>query len=251
MNRFSFARFRRVFANDFLQQWRKVWMATLGTVAVALVIYVMGVDPRADVVPPPHATLFPMILLVAGLIFTSTIFSDLHHPLQRFHYLTLPCSNLERFVSRYLLSGPLLLVYVLVVYTLFDWVAGGVSELLKGARAQPFPVFTDFPWEHALRYFGAHAVMFAGAIYFRSHVFFRTTLFVAVIVLGLLLVQLVALRILFRGHFTSLFEIDKALDIEPFSVPPSLAIGGWILLGLWILCIAFVRLREHEVQREL
>ena len=63
------------------------------------------------------------MLIVGGLICTSTIFADLHHPLQRFHYLTLPCSNLERFLSRYLLSAPLYYLYVLVAYAILDWVA--------------------------------------------------------------------------------------------------------------------------------
>src|SRR5688572_7721339 len=118
MSSFSWPRFQRVFANDLLQQWRKIWIGTLALAGSGLVAYLTNVDPQAAVRPTLYEALFPTALLGGGLIFASTIFADLHHPLRRFHYLTLPCSNLERFLSRYLLTGPIFYLYVLAAYAI-------------------------------------------------------------------------------------------------------------------------------------
>jgi len=138
VNHFSWPRFVLLLRNDVLEQWRKIWIATLALAGVGLLVYILNVEPRAAVKPAIYAGLFPYVLIAGGLIFTSLIFADLHHPLQRFRFLTLPCSNLERFLSRYLLSAPLFYLYVLATYAAFDWAAGRITEVLRGASARSF-----------------------------------------------------------------------------------------------------------------
>ncbi len=57
MNTFSASRFARLFSNDVLQQWRKVWIATLALAGIGLICYVTNVDPRAAVRPEIYAVL--------------------------------------------------------------------------------------------------------------------------------------------------------------------------------------------------
>jgi hypothetical protein len=249
MNEFDRHRFLRLFNNDFLQQWKKIWIATLALVGMGLIAYLTNVDPQQVTEPAIYKVLFPIALIGGGLVFTSTIFADLHHPLQRFHYLTLPCSNLERFLSRYLLSAPLYYFYVLICYAMFDWMAALIAQALMDRSAAAFAPFEAQIWQVTLAYFLLHALMFCGAIYFRSHAAIKTVLAVVLIGFGLVVVQLVAVRIFYWSYFTSFFKPARTGLPAPFieASPPFLTIGGFVLC-VWVLFIAYRCLREHEVQ---
>jgi hypothetical protein len=249
MSHFDLSRFRRLLCNDLLLQWRKIWIATLAVFGLGLVAYLTNLNPADVARSEPYVVLFPIVLIVGGLIFTGTIFADLHHPLQRFQYLTLPCSNPERFLSRYLLSAPLYYLYVLVVYAAFDWIAALIAHAWTGRSAAAFAPFEPRMLEVTLAYFGLQALMFGGAIYFRSHALIKTGLAVVLIGFGLIVVQLVAARILFWSYFTSLLQVESTAPVRLVPVPLAVMVVGAVLLYLWVLYIAYLCLREHEVQR--
>jgi hypothetical protein len=237
--------------NDLQQQWKKIWIATLASAGVGLLVYLTNVDPRAAIRPAMYEALFAIVLIGGGLIYTSAIFADLHHPLQRFHFLTLPCSNLERFLSRYLLSAPLYYLYVLVTYAIFDWTAAQIAETTVGAKAAPFAPFDPWILKSTLIYFGMHALMFCGAIYFRSHALAKTVLSVALIALGMIAAHLVAVRVLYWNYFTTLLPTESGIPIPFLPIPRPLFAVVVAALYLWVLYLAYQCLREHEVQREL
>lgn len=248
---FSWPRFRRLLANDFMQQWKRIWIATLALAGIGLVAYLTNVDPEADTRPEIYLGLFPAVLILGGLIFTSTIFADLHHPLQRFHYLTLPVSNLERFFSRYLLSGPLYCLYVVVTYVVFDWLAAAIAKAMLGASAAPFPLSDPRIVQLILTYLGAHSMAFLGAIYFRSHQLVKSLLAFVVIGFALVVVQLAAVRVIFWEYFKGFMPVETGDTAPLFHIPPVGLAAIAVALVLWVLFIAWQSLREHEVQREL
>jgi hypothetical protein len=251
MNTFNASRFRHVFINDVLQQWRRIWIATLALVGIGLICYLTNIDPHSAQEAPIYLVLFPVALFGGGLILTSTIFADLHHPLQSAQYLTLPCSNLERFVSRYLLTGLLYYLYVLLVYAAFDWAAAQLSQVIWQKRGLPFTPFSPQMLEITLWYFGSHVLAFGGAIYFRSFTLIKTGLFAVVTWLGLALLDAVVVRLVFWDHFTTWLPSEPAVRFELYPVPRIVLMVGAVLLYLWVLFIAYLCLREHEVQREL
>jgi hypothetical protein len=251
MNNFQWPRFLNVLRNDFLQQWKKVWIATLALAGLGLIVYLTNVNPRDEARADIYLGLLPLVLFGGGLLFTSTIFADLHHPLQKFHYLTLPCSNLERFLSRYLLSAPLYVLYMLVAFVLFDWVAAGISQLLMGSRATPLLEFQPAELRSMIAQFLLlQALMFLGAIFFRSHVLIKTVLSGTLIVLALAVTALVSVRLFFWSYFVSLFQPAANIPL-PLKIP---SLGVWVAgigFTLWVLFLAYQCLREHEVQGEL
>jgi hypothetical protein len=251
MSSFDLPRFVCVLRNDFLQQWKRIWIATLALAGMGLIAYLTNVDPHTAERPALYVALFSTVLIGGGLIFTSTIFADLHHPLQRFHYLTLPCSNLERFLSRYLLTAPLFYLYVLVFYAVFDWLAGVISQALMGKSAAAFAPFEPRMLQVTLLYFGLHALMFGGAIYFRSHAAVKTALSIVVIGFGLVVVQLVSMRIFYWNYFPTLLSVQADIPVPFFTLSPQVMTAVGIVLCLWVLFIAYLCLREHEVQGEL
>jgi hypothetical protein len=251
MNTFDLSRFLRLFSNDVLQQWRRVWISTLALAGIGLICYVTNVDPNAAERPEIDMFLFSAVLLAGGFVLTSTVFADMHHPLQSAQYLTLPCSALERFLGRYLLTGPVYYLYVLIAYAIFDVVAALISDELIGVRAAAFAPFSSKIREVTLYYFGLHALVFGGAIYFRSYALIKTALSVVLIWLGLLLVFAVSLRLIYWDRFTTWLPNESAARINFIGVPfwAQMTVAG--LLYVWVLFIAYQCLREHEVQREL
>lgn len=252
MNLFNWQRFLRALQNDLQQQWRKVWVTTLGLVGLGLIIYFTNIDSTQVAQPDFSTWLFPLALVVGGLGFTSTIFADTHHPLQRFHYLTLPYSNLERFISRYLHTGPLFCLYVIVSYVIFDRLAAGLSELLWGNSAMPFSPFRQQEVWTMLNYFLLHSVMLTGAIHFRSWHLSKTLLTGTLFGIGAVFVQVASVKLLFHDYFDSLFSFEeRAPSPALLRDRIEIQIVFWFLLHLWMLYLAWRCLCEHEVQDEL
>jgi hypothetical protein len=251
VSHFHGPRLLRLFHRDLLQQGRKIWIATLALGGIGLIVYLLDLDPRSVEKPELYRVWFPAALIGGGLIFTSTIFVDLHDSLQRSYFLTFPCSNLERFLSRYLLSGPLYYVYALIVYAVVDTLAAVLGNTALGTSAAAVAPFYRGMLELTLAYFGLHALMFCGAIYFRSHALIKTLLSVLTIWLGLVLTQLLALRIFYWDYFTTLLPVESAVPMPALVPGPAMKVAAGLLLSLWVLFIAYQCLREQELQREL
>ena len=250
MSTFRWSRFRRVFLNDLQQQWRRVWIGSLAVAGIALVAYLTNLAPRGG--PPElYVVFYPVILWGGGLVFTSMIFADLHHPLQRFHYLTLPCSNLERFLSRYLLTGPLLVLYVLITYAAFDFIASIIASGLTVYSAAPFAPLDPRVVEISCQYLQVHSLMFLGAIFFRSYALAKSLIAGFIIGFGLAAVQLVTVRLVFWEYFTSIIPYESAKAVRLLVLPRPLVEVLLSLLCLWVLYLAYQCLREHEVQGEI
>ena len=107
MNAFSIARFQRLLQNDALRMLRPVLYCTLAFLGLTVLLHATLTEAGTTAQPSISIVVFGIYLLGGGLLLTSLAFHDMHHPLEGQRYLMLPCSNLERFLSRYLLTGPL------------------------------------------------------------------------------------------------------------------------------------------------
>ena len=97
MSKLSLFRLRRLLLNDVLRLSRPVLLTALVLLTGTVVIYVANLEPGRIPMDPPLGTVFFGIYLIGmGLLLTSLIFRDMHHPLERYQYLMLPVSNLDR-----------------------------------------------------------------------------------------------------------------------------------------------------------
>jgi hypothetical protein len=249
---FSPPRFRRVLQNDVLRIAKPLLYGTLALLGLTILNYLANFEPgKVSDDPPICLVLFSMYLAGSGLLFTASSFNDMHHPLERYHYLMLPVSNLERFLSRYLLTGPLLLLYVILAFSVMDWTANQVSLLLRDISEPLFAPFSR-PTLIAMRiYLSLHALMFIGAICFRSYAWIKTPLFVLLVLAGLAATFYISLRIFYYDAF-SWAHFHAVGPIKMYLVPIFQA--QWVNVTLvtsfvlWILYVAFRCLRVHEVQ---
>jgi hypothetical protein len=257
MDIFNWQRFLRVFFNDLLLlQARRIGVASLGLMGVGILVYVTNVTEIPDANQGVGIVTFLILLIGGGSIFTSMIFNDMHHPLERFHYLMLPCSNLERFVSRYLITAPLFLVYAVVLFKVFEVIANFICSLLWYGDTVPVVDFGNEEIRHGiLGFFVGHVFVFTGAIWFRSYSLIKTMMASFVFWSALGAVFFIALRIFYWDSFISWFETNPE---GPYINGEALTFGEdgifWyhkLLLAaflLWVLFLAYKGLEEHEVQ---
>jgi hypothetical protein len=251
MSQFSLPRFTRVIQNDALRISRPLLFGTLALLGFTVLIYLTNFTAGDAPATPMNGMWFAIYLPVGGLVFTSASFQDMHHPLERYRYLMLPCSNLERFVSRYLLTGPLFVLYAVVAFSIIDWVGNLLTGWLIDARQPLFSPFSSQSWLMIRIYLGAHVFALIGAICFRSHALIRTALALLALFLGFAAVCYVAMRIFYWDAFSwTHFEAVRSIRMMlfPFFAASWLNTAIGIGFALWILYVAYRCLRGHEVQ---
>lgn len=259
MDIFSWQRFLRVFLNDLmLLQGRRIGFASLGLVGVGIIIYFTSATESPADSMHVALTTFTAMLLGCGLIFTSLIFNDMHHPLERFQYLMLPCSNLERFFSRYLITALLYFVYAVVFFKAFEVVANFVITLLTDAAPiAPLQLGSEAARISMVVFFVSHVFVYCGAIWFRSYSLIKTMATGMLLWTVCAVLAFLALRLLYWDSFISFFQMNPE---GPF---PNVQLGflsdgedrpkAWVQLAFviflgWVLFLAYLGLEEHEVQ---
>ncbi len=249
MNNLRWPRFQRLFLNDLQTQGRKILMGSAGALVVGVLLYLTVMSgPNGDVLL--YRAFFIIAMYAGGLTLTSMIFSDMHHPDERYFYLMQPVSNFERILSRYLISGPLFHVYFVALYYVFEMVARVLSNLFFGQAAQFFD-YRDSVIQGASRlYLVAHAVVLLGAIYFRSYALAKTILSLAGLVLACITVLWFSMRLVFWDYFPSLFAFapanEPATSFHPANWPTYIHWFIAVALYLWVLFIAYTTLQDHE-----
>lgn len=255
MSSFSPPRFRRLFVNDVLRVAKPVLLASAALLCLTSIIYIANFEPgRVPDDPPLGVIFFGIYLLGGGLLLTSEIFHDMHHSLERYQYLMLPVSNLERFLSRYLLTGPLLVLYMLVAFSITDWTGNQLAGWLKDASASPFSPGEDAVLVLIRVYFLTHLVVLLGAICFRSMNLIKTALALVAIVLSMGAAGYIATRIFYFDAFSwGRFEAVKPLRMPLMPLFEASWMNWTIVVGFaaWLLLVAYRCLRAHEVQNGL
>jgi hypothetical protein len=246
---FSAARFGRVIQNDALRIARPVLFTTVVLFGLTLLIYLFNYQSLLGENPTLPLGLFGTYLIGTGLLLTGIAFQDMHHRLDRYLYLMLPISSLERLLSRFLLTGPLFVLYSVVAFMVFDFTGKQLVRMYWEVHEPLFPLFTVETKWLVYSYALAHVVMLIGAICFRTHAFLRTLLFLLALILALVLIENVAERIFFPELFSwTRFERLEPLPVE---VVPGFTLA-WMNIVFaggvfgWLLYVAFACLRDHE-----
>lgn len=249
MSGFATARFGRLLLNDALRLQRSILYSTSPLLAVVLAVYSIDISDGSAAEPAAHMVLFGIWLICAGLLMTGLSFQDLHQPQERSQYLMLPVSSFERLLSRYLLTGPLFVLFAVVAFIGADHLGNLWTGFWFGERQTPFPPLDERTGWLLFSYLLAHAVMLIGAICFRTHAFVKTILFLLVVLIGLMLIENLAERILFPDAFTwTRFASTRPLPTElmPWFASPWLNVLAVAAIYAWLLRIAFVCLRDYE-----
>ena len=188
--------------------------------------------------PNSFGTYF-FILYCGGFVITARIFSDLHNPQQAYLFLMLPCSNLERFLSKWLLSSIGYAVGTLVICFLFS-VLCAVSQIFTSRH--PLDITQADLWVEICKYIILQAVVLLGAITFKSHALIKTGLVVGCFFLMLgLFTFFVGVVVFYPNHL-----LQGANMIEA-------SIHGWNFIFWMIVApvcwyLTYLRMTEYELK---
>ncbi len=199
-SRFEIGRFWQLIKNDLFTNYRALLIAGGAAIGILLFINIISILGSREVLVP--IVFYPLMLFIGGYIVTSVAFNDLHHPQRSYVYLTLPASNLEKFLSKLLLTTLGYVLGTLVLYFLFSVLMSLINVTFFGHGYPLFNPFDEVVWTTIGIYVITQSIFLLGAAFFRKNAFLKTvfTLFILQIALSLF-VGLLA-RILFWKYFS-------------------------------------------------
>lgn len=174
-NLFSLKRFMRFFVKQTTEHYRTYLMS----MAVLAGVMLLGGSFLFFVIPEPPDTgmqtaMFVILLLIAGTIFTSTVFNDYGDKSKAIAALTLPATAFEKYMVGWLYSYPIFMI----VYTgVFYLVLIGLGSMRHWPAGQHFDILSprhDMILFVLVTYSILHAISIFGAILFKKLHFIKT-----------------------------------------------------------------------------
>ncbi len=256
---FSFSRFGHLLRRDFNQSG-KSFLVLMTIMFVVWTINAFGSNDDRDVF---HTSQFLPWLFLGGFIVTSLAFYEFIKPTERQFYLQLPASNLEKFISRWLLTSIVYTIGLIIYYWLFSLFANWLGATFFDHK---FAAFTPFHGNNIIGikvYLAAQTIFLAGAAAFKRFAFFKT-LFAAIIIAAIVgLIGLTSFRIIFADLFEGLYRLrpemmidGKMVPVEPSRkfvamakefVPKYAKFMGFIVAPIVMLFIGYFKLKETEL----
>jgi len=255
-NIFDINRFGRLFIKHTIEHYKSYLMSVLVLFGVMLlggsfIVYMLNAPMDIGM----QTALFTGILLLAGTIFTSTVFADLGDRKKAIVWLTLPASHFEKYLVVWLYSFLILIVIytscfytVLLFLTTIKHFPNRHAEILdlfyRGGGLQVFLVYAFL-----------HSIAFYGAICFEKLHFIKTA-FIFFIGIALLIIinHLIQYGMLGRGammdipfgaaHFmenNKEREINLTVDRQGYL----LTLIGMLAGIFWVA--TYYRLKEKQV----
>jgi len=165
MNNFlSLKRFLRLFVKQTAEHYRTYLMS----VGVLAGVMLLGGSFLFFVIPEPPDTgmqnaMFVILMLIAGTIFTSTVFNDYGDKSKAITSLTLPATAFEKFLVGWLYSYPIfMIVYTAVFYLVLiglgsmrHWPVGQHFDILSLRQDMITVILVMFSILHSISIFGA------------------------------------------------------------------------------------------------
>ena len=246
-NTFSIARAWYALRADLVQQSRAI--LTGAGAAAALILVINVITAREAHGGGMHVGLFPAVLGIGGILFTSALFTDLHDKARAHAYLTLPVSTLERWTVRLLLSTIAVAAVAVAGYFLVTLLAAGISELIWGRSHRIFVPGAD-AWRSVLSYLVTSSLFLFGAVYFRRWHAFKVVLSVAAVWVAVMLLAAALGWLLFPELVTGLAHDGNPMDIAPRltkAIVQGAKIFYWALMAPLFWFLTYLRLRGAEV----
>ena len=201
-----------------------------------------------------HRNVYLFVFFPGGLLLTSRTFKALHDPVKGYAWLLLPASNLEKTLSRILLTTLIYIVGSLIAYLLFSLVSEGLNRVVLGRRHFFFNPFDPVILYCALTYISIQAPFLAGAVYFQKHALSKTILFLSgsFIILGICILS--AIWVILGDQVSGLevrniFYSRASNDLTPFGLAAMNAakVFFWLVVPAVAWTICFFRHKETEL----
>lgn len=282
-NIFDIRRFGFVFRKDIMENWKRymlLFLTMFGIMAIILIWFSWEYYDSFERLGRSYTNLNHDLLTYAslmfgafGLLFASTFMHPMNSKTKRIAYLTSPSSNLEKYLSRWIIitAGYILAFFVTL------WITDTLRVGICSARFPDQEVkFLDFAklvymedgWKKSgylfekelfiimvSMYFLLQSIFILGSTFWEKASFIKT--FIAGIIITLIFILLCRWAILFSyGGFDGFGNVLSSFDPvrkERINQQQAVAFAASVLsvftLINWIL--AFFRLRESEITKRI
>lgn len=190
---FSFSRFRRLFSRhtaEFLPSYAMATAVLMGGIGLVLgyIAYLTQLSTLTQ------GALYQVGLLAAGALFTAGIFAQYGAPKQATVALTLPASQLEKYLVGWVYSFLIFSVVYTACFYLIDWIVVGLDDWY-GRPKELFRLFDSQQVYKVFLYYAAlHAGALWGAICFEKNHFIKTAFGALVLAVGLVVANYQAVK---------------------------------------------------------
>ncbi|MCC5912769.1 MAG: hypothetical protein JJU46_00210 [Balneolaceae bacterium] len=242
INQFSWNRVK-LLCKRYIAINRKSQLISLGIVVGLLVIFwflsVNAGSYSREGISSLYATAF-LLFGIAGLLFTSSIFDELHKPETAHLSLMLPATSLEKLFSAWLVTAiGFTVIYMVSFFLLFTGLQ--LVTILFNAGGVGFQFFNPFDPDtlnSISSYLYFQSFFLLGAVVFKKHNFLKTLL-AWVLFLILMMIGMFLLAAIFLQSGTFDYNIVMTGNRVEFAVKT--------LLTLFFLWLAYVRLKNRQV----
>jgi hypothetical protein len=231
--------------------------------AVFIVMLASNVLFRANIVSANGTSgWFSVLMLFMGYIFTSLSFKEIHQSQSGIFYLTLPASNFEKFIAKFLVYSIGYIVVLAAAFFLFSGVVSLLDKLLFKEFAVLFNPFQKQVLIDIANFLAIQAFFLFCAVTFKKLVFLKAIM----ILVGVALV--LGIAALLNSKALSALIFDQALidaqngmafnnfqmnDLTQYMKPafknvvwPGLQIAYWAILAPLFWTLSFLKFRRAQ-----
>ncbi|HEY5327845.1 MAG TPA: hypothetical protein VIJ27_12650 [Mucilaginibacter sp.] len=256
-NTFNINRFTRLFIKHSAEHYKSYLMALTVLIGVMLLggSFITYLIPGRFMDTRAQSELFMSVLLLAGTIFTSTLFADMGDNKKAVASLILPASHFEKYLVAWLYS---VVIFIIVFTGSFYLILLLLANLkhFPGPTPQLFNVFDDQKGGPVFLLFALfQSIVFYGAICFKKLHFIKTAFafFIAIaisilcnkIILGLLLGRSVLPTMPFGMLKFMENNQEKAISLGRHQGDYATCLIAILVVIFWVA--AYYRLKEKQV----
>ncbi len=238
----------------------RTYLLSLAVLAAILFSFMSFITYTNERYLGPHlqATFYLVFKVLSGAMFTSIIFSDYGSKRKSIPLLTLPVSNLERYLVSWIYSYVVFQIIYTICFYLVDFSVLSIANLSSVQKNEVVNIVTveDSKFYPGLVIFTfIHSVFFVGAIFFQNLHFIKTGFVFFGSILGIILLNAPLLKLTFgsSAQFSPPFNEVGVLEgthttwLQP---APSTELIPWVLIIVMAVILwtaAYFKLKEKEV----
>ena len=253
-NTFDFNRFLLLLKREFLSGNKKFLLiaaAVFGVMICNALFQIYTGDGYTD----SSFITFPLVLIIGGLIFTSVIFYEFNTQTGTHHYLNLPASTLEKFLSKWFITFIIFPIAAILFFGLYAFIADSIYNYSTGKSVSTFDLTNWWSLFFIRIYLVTQSLFLVGAIAFQKFTLFKTALVGWLSTMVFALACAIMIRIIFAEYFETLFlpreDItmilsENAINFLEFKLLNWVEYAAYFLLPPTMWVVGFFKLKEKE-----
>jgi len=195
---------------------------------------------------------FPLVLIGGGLVFTSVIYYEFNDKTGTHHYLSLPASNFEKYLSKWVITAILFPIAAILLFWIYVKLADGLYHYYTEKHITSWFLNEWWSWFFLKIYIVLQSIYLIGAIAFQKYTFFKTSLTSFFLYVLFVVTCLAAHRIIFAEFYDG-FEptgyMDTNHSTQEFVLVTMMKwaeYAAWFLVPPIMWAVGFFKLKEKE-----